>query len=739
MDNHNELVSLISQLDSGGKLDTQASFSLASKCASLLSGDKTDIALVRKIVIHVLNIWPKISASTYPIWADIVEAVGFYPYLEKNNQTMTLQSLSDEIRQKSFLSDYLPHTYLHGDQRKLSQLLLSGQNVIASAPTSFGKSLLIEELIASQKYRNIVVIQPTLALLDETRLKLKKYSNQYKIIVRTSQQPSEERGNLFLLTAERVMEYNPLPAIDLLIIDEFYKLSLRRIDERADILNNAFLKIVNKFHSKFYFLGPNIDGITPGFAQKYDAIFYKSDFSLVDCHVVDLSSSFSVGTSQRALDKQKMEQLCTLLDELKNEQTLVYCATPARARRFAKEYLEHLRLCGAQPKPQLPLIDWINKNVSQNWSLSHELEYGIAIHDGSLQKHIGASIIDYFNTGRLCCIFCTSTIIEGVNTSAKNVVIFDGKKGGKDIDYFDYSNIKGRSGRMMEHYIGNIYNFVPIPQEETTIIDIPFFEQDKDILTDEILVNIEEQDVQKQVLSRYNKLKEIQPVLMDIIKKNGTNINGQMNIYYALERDIRTDQYANIAWSQMPSWENLLYVLCLAENNIFDFNGEHVIRSSKQLARYVHMYRKHQNIMSIIKDIYTSKVKQLKSPTSSQKLLHLDNAIESGFHLYRRWFLFTVPKAFRVVDSLQRYVCAEYGKKAGSYSYFVQQLENDFVRENLSILVEYGVPSDTVRRIAHKIPTNLDEDSVISFIKANKNLIYNSLSQYEVDRLNSAL
>ena len=60
-----------------------------------------------------------------------------------------------------------------------------------------------------------------------------------------------------------------------------------------------------------------------------------------------------------------------------------------------------------------------------------------------------------------------------MNTSAKNVVIFDNKKGGKDIDFFDYSNIVGRSGRMMEHYIGNIYNFVPIPQEEKTIIDNP--------------------------------------------------------------------------------------------------------------------------------------------------------------------------------------------------------------------------------------------------------------------------
>lgn len=84
-------------------------------------------------------------------------------------------------------------------------------------------------------------------------MKLKKYSSSYKIIVRTKQSAATDKGNLFLLTAERVMEYELLPKIDLLIIDEFYKMSLKRIDDRSDTLNNAFLKIIGKYNSKFYF------------------------------------------------------------------------------------------------------------------------------------------------------------------------------------------------------------------------------------------------------------------------------------------------------------------------------------------------------------------------------------------------------------------------------------------------------------------------------------------------------
>ncbi|ELY2478151.1 DEAD/DEAH box helicase, partial [Cronobacter sakazakii] len=173
----------------------------------------------------------------------------------------------------------------HDEQKYLIDLINSEKNVIASAPTSFGKSLLIEEIVASKKYQNIIIIQPTLALLDETRKKISKYHNYYKLIVRTSQEfCSEGKGNIFLLTSERVNEYKDLPKIDYLIIDEFYKLSSKRDDERHQSLNNAFIKIFKNSTPKFYFLGPNIDGITPGFADKYNAVFYQSQYSLVRCN-----------------------------------------------------------------------------------------------------------------------------------------------------------------------------------------------------------------------------------------------------------------------------------------------------------------------------------------------------------------------------------------------------------------------------------------------------------------------
>lgn len=193
----------------------------------------------RNLIIRLLDNWDNITDSYKAIFSDLISAAGFYPYLKRLGSTV--QDLDDEIRLEHHKSEYLPDRYFHVEQKKLADLIERQVNVIVSAPTSFGKSMLIEEIVASCKYKNIVIIQPTLALLDETRRKLKKYSAHYRIIVKTSQNFCEDKGNIFLLTAERVLEYPGMPKIDLLVLDEFYKLSSKRGDNRNNILNTACL------------------------------------------------------------------------------------------------------------------------------------------------------------------------------------------------------------------------------------------------------------------------------------------------------------------------------------------------------------------------------------------------------------------------------------------------------------------------------------------------------------------
>ena len=282
----------------------------------------------RNHLIKVIDVWNQVPTTMKPMWEDLIESVGFYPYIEKFK--MTVSDLDARIRQEYHRSNYIFDKTLHSKQKELSDLVLSKQNVIVSAPTSFGKSLLIEEIVASGIYTNIVIIQPTLALLDETRIKLKLYADQYKIIVRTSQEATKEKGNIFLLTAERVLEYPALPDIDLLIIDEFYKLSKQREDNRANILNIAFLRLTKNPNCRFYLLGPNIDNISPGFLEKYNAVFFKTDYSLVYTETEDRYDS----VKKKHGGKVSNEDIFTVLDSA-DDQSLIFCSLPRQTSIYA--------------------------------------------------------------------------------------------------------------------------------------------------------------------------------------------------------------------------------------------------------------------------------------------------------------------------------------------------------------------------------------------------------------------
>ncbi|WP_341466368.1 DEAD/DEAH box helicase, partial [Pseudomonas viridiflava] len=61
---------------------------------------------------------------------------------------------------------------LHREQSLLLSKLLSGKSVAVSAPTSFGKSFLIDSFISIKKPKKIAIIVPTIALTDETRRRL---------------------------------------------------------------------------------------------------------------------------------------------------------------------------------------------------------------------------------------------------------------------------------------------------------------------------------------------------------------------------------------------------------------------------------------------------------------------------------------------------------------------------------------------------------------------------------------
>ncbi len=171
----------------------------------------------------------------------------------------------------------------HSLQARIYQQLRAGSNVVLSASTSVGKSLLIDAMIALGKFRKIAIVLPTLALIDETRKRLtQKFRDRCQFITHPSQVAVDGKLNVYILTQERVRHRIDLSNVDFFVVDEFYKIDLRldgdKQKQRAIELNLAFHQLAAT-GAQFYLLGPNVQAIKG--LDRYEFHFIPSDYSTV--------------------------------------------------------------------------------------------------------------------------------------------------------------------------------------------------------------------------------------------------------------------------------------------------------------------------------------------------------------------------------------------------------------------------------------------------------------------------
>ena len=158
--------------------------------------------------------------------------------------------------------------------------LLLGENIAVSAPTSFGKSFIIDAFISIRKPDNVVIIVPTIALADETRRRIEhKFSRFYKIITTTDATITER--NIFIFPQERSFAYfDKLEKIDMLIVDEFYKASSMFDDSRSSSLLSAMIEL-GKISRQRYYLAPNIHKISDNVFTEGMQFMRLTDFKTV--------------------------------------------------------------------------------------------------------------------------------------------------------------------------------------------------------------------------------------------------------------------------------------------------------------------------------------------------------------------------------------------------------------------------------------------------------------------------
>ena len=140
---------------------TKDPFIILSEIANVCS---SSIDLGRDLVIRALEGQDFLDQDYRNILNDLTMQVGLYPYVSDLEDL----SLRNALMHAAHRADGVMGEYvLHRSQARVLNWLMSGASVILSAPTSFGKSLLIDIIISAKRFDNVVLIVPTLALVEE--------------------------------------------------------------------------------------------------------------------------------------------------------------------------------------------------------------------------------------------------------------------------------------------------------------------------------------------------------------------------------------------------------------------------------------------------------------------------------------------------------------------------------------------------------------------------------------------
>lgn len=203
----------------------------------------------REELIKLLDFHQENKIKYTPLVNHLIRETGLFPYLdiETSNweERYIIEAFKVDIGNEDFKT-------LHREQSLLLKKLLHGENIAVSAPTSFGKSFVIDAFIKIKQPKNVVIIVPTIALTDETRRRLyKKFSKKYKIITTTDVEISD--NNIFIFPQERAFSYiEKINEIDILIVDEFYKASVNFDKDRAPDLIKAIIQLGGKSKQKYF-------------------------------------------------------------------------------------------------------------------------------------------------------------------------------------------------------------------------------------------------------------------------------------------------------------------------------------------------------------------------------------------------------------------------------------------------------------------------------------------------------
>lgn len=639
-----------------------------------------DETSARNELIKLLDYHKSNQIQYSPLINNLIRQLGLFPYIQ-----LETSDWQDRYAHEAFKVDVgeRDRLALHREQSAILKKLIEGKNLAVSAPTSFGKSFVIDAFIALKRPKNVVIIVPTIALTDETRRRLhKKFGAYYKIITTSEAKLSD--ANIFIFPQERAIHYaEKLDEVDIFIVDEFYKASSVFDKDRSPSLINAILKIGSKAKQK-YFLAPNISSLN-------DSVFTKNiEFISVNFNTVFLEKHElyeEIGGDERT----KSDTLVDILNQT-NGKTLIYAGTFKNIDSVSNLLTDRF------PVSDSGLLrdfhHWLSRNYDVNWKLTNLVKRGVGIHNGRLHRSLSQIQVRLFEEeDGLKNLISTSSIIEGVNTSAENVVLWSNQsgRGRARINDFSYKNIIGRGGRMFRHFIGKIYILDKPPEETETQLELEFPDQ----LVGSIDLEEYKTELTQEQIARIIAYRQDMEELLGEGKLYQIQKDGQLESSDSfLIRDIAKELITN-----KLTWRGLGYL-----NSNFPEDWEAYLYKIIKLSPsgWGGPYNKFVGFVKVL-----SKNWSLTIPQLLNRLEDLDIGIEQFFEL-EKIVTFKLTSLLNDVNVLQKNILNE----NIDISPFIGKVSNAFLPPLVYQLEEYGLPRMLSRKVHELGVIDLTRDDI---------------------------
>lgn len=390
---------------------------------------------------------------------DILERMGiFYKKNEINSLEGLIMSNYKDVIQEKYNRLYTPM------QTNLLNNIILNKNFSFSAPTSTGKSYIFRDILEDNNLKDIVIIVPSRALINEYYIKIKNSIKDKTVNILTSVElinKKKVKKSIFILTPERAKElfrYKKELNLDMILFDEA---QIGNEESTRGIIFDSIVRRIKKNFptTKLLFAHPFVENpevqliknnINNGDYRNY---LEKNVGQMFIAHENNRFYHFGIEKEIMGNKKINMEK-DPVKDTILNNGTVLIYTTKASIYDWSvlAKYEEYINLCKEiKDKKALKLIKNLKeligatqKEKSEKYSKMIELlKKGIITHHGSLPLK-ARLILEEFTQNNFCRIcFSTSTLVQGINMPF-DIVWIDRFENSKKLSVL---NLIGRAGR----------------------------------------------------------------------------------------------------------------------------------------------------------------------------------------------------------------------------------------------------------------------------------------------------